>query len=126
MCTFIFSLIVLYTTYHLVKDSIAVLMEGTPGHIQTEAIEKSLLQIPGVVAVHDLHIWALSPGKSSLTAHITVSQKQTNYHYDDILAKGQQIICDVYGVHHSTLQIESDKADFTSHCRPDMCTPRDY
>ncbi|KAI7895376.1 cation efflux protein [Mucor mucedo] len=124
LCTFVFSIIVLYTTYHLVKDSIAVLMEGAPGHIQPEAIEKSLLQIPGVVAVHDLHIWALSPGKSSLTAHITVSQNK-NLSYDDILAKGQQIICDIYGVHHSTLQIESDKADFTSHCRPDMCTPRD-
>lgn len=98
-------------------------MEGAPGHIQPEAIESSLLQIPGVVAVHDLHIWALSPGKSSLTAHITVSQNKLSY--DDILAKSQQIICDVYGVHHSTLQIESDKADFTSHCRPDMCTPRD-
>lgn len=124
MCTFIFSLIVLYTTYHLVKDSIAVLMEGAPGHIQPEAIEKSLLQISGVVAVHDLHIWALSPGKSSLTAHITVSN-DISCNYDLILAQGQQIICDVYGVHHSTLQIESDKADFTSHCRPDMCTPRD-
>ncbi|GAA5814277.1 hypothetical protein MFLAVUS_007771 [Mucor flavus] len=122
ICTFVFSIIVLYTTYHLVKDSLAVLMEGAPGHIQPEAIEKSILQIPGVVAVHDLHIWALSPGKSALTAHITVSQDKTSY--DDILAKSQQIICDIYGVHHSTLQIESDKADFTSHCRPDMCTPR--
>lgn len=95
-------------------------MEGAPGHIQPESIEKSLLGVPGVIAVHDLHIWALSPGKSSLTAHITVSASS---HYDDILSKGQQIICDVYGVHHSTLQIESDKAHFTSHCRPDMCSP---
>ncbi|KAI8973846.1 cation efflux protein [Pilobolus umbonatus] len=122
ICTFVFSGIVLYTTYHLVKDSLAVLMEGAPGHIQPEAIERSLLQIPGVVAVHDLHIWALSPGKSSLTAHITVSEDKS---YDEILAKGQQIICDVYGVHHSTLQIESDTAGFTSHCRPGMCTPRE-
>ncbi|KAI8387310.1 cation efflux protein [Blakeslea trispora] len=123
ICTFVFSIIVLYTTYHLVKDSLAVLMEGAPGHIQPEAIEKSLLNIPGVVAIHDLHIWTLSPGKSSLTAHITVSLEKKNY-YDDILAQSQKIVCDLYGVHHSTLQIESEKADFTSHCRPDMCSPR--
>lgn len=98
-------------------------MEGAPGHIQPEAIEKSLLNIPGVVAIHDLHIWTLSPGKSSLTAHITVSLEKKNY-YDDILAQSQKIVCDLYGVHHSTLQIESEKADFTSHCRPDMCSPR--
>ncbi|OBZ91094.1 Zinc transporter 4 [Choanephora cucurbitarum] len=123
ICTFVFSIIVLYTTYHLVKDSLAVLMEGAPGHIQPEAIEKSLLKIPGVVAVHDLHIWTLSPGKSSLTAHITVSLEKKN-HYDDILAQSQKVVCDLYGVHHSTLQIESEKADFTSHCRPEMCSPR--
>ncbi|KAL9555636.1 hypothetical protein MBANPS3_002258 [Mucor bainieri] len=119
MCTFIFSIIVLCTTYHLVQDSIAVLMEGAPGHIQPDAIEKSLQQIPGVIAVHDLHIWALSPGKSSLTAHIIVNVASD---YDSILSQGQSIVCDTYGIHHSTLQIESDKAGFTSHCRPHICS----
>lgn len=124
ICTFIFSLLVLYTTYHLVRDSLAVLMEGTPGHIEPEAIEKSLLQIPGVIAVHDLHVWTLSPGKSSLTAHITVSRDaMSTISYDEILARGQRIVCDQYGVHHSTLQVESEQADFTSHCRPGICTP---
>ncbi|KAL7331376.1 hypothetical protein PS15p_203573 [Mucor circinelloides] len=119
MCTFIFSIIVMYTTYHLVQDSIAVLMEGAPGHIHPEAIEKSLQQIPGVIAVHDLHIWALSPGKSSLTAHIIVDVASN---YDSILSQGQNVVCDTYGIHHSTLQIESDKAGFTSHCRPHICS----
>lgn len=122
ICTFIFSLLVLYTTYHLVRDSLAVLMEGTPGGIEPEYIEASLLQIPGVIAVHDLHVWTLSPGKSSLTAHLTVSS-DARLNYDEVLARSQRIICDRFGVHHSTVQIESDKADFTSHCRPDLCTP---
>ncbi|KAF7724337.1 hypothetical protein EC973_001125 [Apophysomyces ossiformis] len=124
ICTFVFSLLVLYTTYHLVKDSLAVLMEGVPGHLQPEAIEKSLSQIPGVIAVHDLHIWTLSPGKSSLTAHITVS-RDAQLSYDELLARSQRIVCDLYGVHHSTLQIESDQAGFTNHCRPEICTPRE-
>ncbi|KAG0167105.1 hypothetical protein DFQ28_006671 [Apophysomyces sp. BC1034] len=124
ICTFVFSLLVLYTTYHLVKDSLAVLMEGVPGHLQPEAIEKSLSQIPGVIAVHDLHIWTLSPGKSSLTAHITVS-RDAPLSYDELLARSQRIVCDLYGVHHSTLQIESDQAGFTNHCRPEICTPRE-
>ncbi|KAI8148951.1 cation efflux protein [Fennellomyces sp. T-0311] len=122
ICTFIFSLLVLYTTYHLVRDSLGVLMEGTPGHIEPEAIERSLQNIPGVVAVHDLHVWTLSPGKSSLTAHITVSPN-AELSYDEILARGQRIVCDQYGVHHSTLQVESERANFTSHCRPEICTP---
>ncbi|CAO3594125.1 unnamed protein product [Absidia cylindrospora] len=123
ICTFIFSLLVLYTTYHLVKDSLAVLMEGVPQHIKPEQIEKSLLQVPGVVAVHDLHVWVLSPGKSSLTAHISIDRDAFDK-YDDILTKSQRIICDMYGVHHSTLQIESDQSNFQNHCRPQLCTPR--
>jgi cation diffusion facilitator family transporter len=122
ICTFIFSIFVLYTTYHLVKDSLAVLMEGTPLNIQPEDIERSILEIPGVVAVHDLHVWNLSPGKSSLTAHITFD-KNALHSYDEILYQAQHVVCDTYGVHHSTLQLESDATGFTSHCRPDLCTP---
>ncbi|KAH8552528.1 cation efflux protein [Umbelopsis sp. PMI_123] len=122
ICTFVFSILVLYTTYHLVKDSLAVLMEGTPLNIQPEAIERSILEIPGVVAVHDLHVWNLSPGKSSLTAHITFD-KSALHTYDEILYQAQHVVCDKYGVHHSTLQLETDIAGFTSHCRPDLCTP---
>ncbi|KAI7878470.1 hypothetical protein K492DRAFT_212464 [Lichtheimia hyalospora FSU 10163] len=120
ICTFIFSLLVLYTTYHLVRDSLGVLMEGTPGHIELDAIKRSLQDIPGVVAVHDLHVWTLSPGKSSLTAHITVS-RDADLSYDEILARGQRVVCDQFGVHHSTLQVESEQAGFTSHCRPEIC-----
>ncbi|KAI9272019.1 cation efflux protein [Sporodiniella umbellata] len=123
LCTFVFSILVLYTTYHLVKDSLAVLMEGVPGNIHPELIEKSLLELPGVIAVHDLHVWTLSPGKYSLTAHIKVDHT-AEVSYDEVLSKGQHVVCDVYGVHHSTLQIESDKTAFTSHCNPELCAPR--
>ncbi|KAI8967736.1 cation efflux protein [Mycotypha africana] len=122
MCTFIFSILVLYTTYHLVKDSLAVLMEGVPGNIHPDLIEKSLLGLPGVIAVHDLHVWTLSPGKYSLTAHVKIDAQNGNY--DEILSKGQHIVCDIYGVHHSTLQIESDNTLFTSHCNPELCASR--
>ncbi|KAG0738049.1 hypothetical protein G6F57_002663 [Rhizopus arrhizus] len=123
LCTFFFSILVLYTTYHLVKDSLAVLMEGVPGNIHPDLIEKSLMAVPGVIAVHDLHVWTLSPGKYSLTAHIKIDHA-AEISYDEVLSKGQHIVCDVYGVHHSTLQIESDKTAFTSHCNPELCAPR--
>ncbi|KAG1472010.1 hypothetical protein G6F56_001795 [Rhizopus delemar] len=121
ICTFVFSILVLYTTYHLVKDSLAVLMECVPGNIHPDLIERSLLDIQGVIAVHDLHVWTLSPGKYSLTAHIRIDPE---VNYDQVLSKGQHIVCDLYGVHHSTLQIESDKTAFTSHCNPELCAPR--
>lgn len=98
-------------------------MEGVPGNIHPDLIEKSLMDLPGVLAVHDLHVWTLSPGKYSLTAHITIDSS-SGADYDDILSKSQHIVCDLYGVHHSTLQIESDDTTFTSHCNPELCAPR--
>ncbi|KAI8997837.1 cation efflux protein [Pilobolus umbonatus] len=119
LCTFFFSILVLYTTYHLVKDSIAVLMEGVPGSLHPDVIKQSLLDLPGVMAVHDLHVWTLSPGKYSLTAHIIIDDEHVDY--DNILDKGQHIVCDMYGIHHSTLQIETGRSLFTSHCNPQLC-----
>ncbi|KAF9914426.1 hypothetical protein BX616_008314 [Lobosporangium transversale] len=63
ICTVFFSILVLFTTYRLVWDSLGILMEGTPTHIDPEEIEKSLLDIPGVTLVHDLHVWNLTAGK---------------------------------------------------------------
>ncbi|KAI8880434.1 cation efflux protein [Backusella circina FSU 941] len=123
MCTFFFSILVLYTTYHLVKDSLAVLMEGVSGNLHPDNIKNSLKEIPGVVAVHDLHVWALSPGKYSLTVHIAINHKSDG-DYNKVLSRAQHIVCGVYGIHHSTVQIESSKSDFTSHCRPELCAPR--
>lgn len=123
ICTFVFAILVLYTTFHLIQDSVAVLMEGSPSHLQPETIAKTLMHIPGVVAVHDMHVWALSPGKISLTAHIII-EHDNELCYDDVLERCQRMICNEYDVHHSTLQIESERAQFTSHCRPDICHPR--
>lgn len=63
ICTVLFSILVMFTTYRLVLDSLGILMEGTPTHIDPEEIESSLLEIPGVVLVHDLHVWNLTAGK---------------------------------------------------------------
>ncbi|KAI9322251.1 cation efflux family-domain-containing protein [Dichotomocladium elegans] len=121
ICTFVFALIVLYTTFQLIADSISVLMEGAPKHLRPEAIVQSLTAVPGVLAIHDLHVWCLSPGKVSLTVHILVS-KDDHIRHDEVLSTSQRIICDEFGVHHSTLQIETELAPFTSHCRPGMCS----
>ncbi|ORZ20475.1 cation efflux family-domain-containing protein [Absidia repens] len=77
LCTFLFSIIVMYTTYHLVCESFVVLMEGCPTHLEIHEVEESLLQLKRVVDVHDLHIWTLSPGKTALSVHLIVKGPST-------------------------------------------------
>ncbi|KAF9169197.1 hypothetical protein BGX20_010675 [Mortierella sp. AD010] len=128
ICTFFFSILVLFTTYRLVWDSLGILMEGTPTHIDPEEVESSLLEIPGVTLVHDLHVWNLTAGKPSLAVHLQLAptshltnQELTMVDYDRILAQAQNVVCGRFQIHHSTIQLET-ASNSSEHCRPDICS----
>lgn len=70
MCTFLFSILVLFTTIFIVRDCIKILMEGTPSEINIEKLTEELEDVPGVEEVHDVHVWSLSVGKLAMSAHI--------------------------------------------------------
>ena len=63
ICTFVFSLIVLYTTVRILKDSVFVLMEATPSHVDADRLKLELSRIFGVSDVHCFHVWLLSIGR---------------------------------------------------------------
>ena len=71
ICTFLFSVLVVFTTVPVTFDCIKVLMEAAPKNIKVENIIDDLLELKGVDDVHDIHVWSLSMGKVALSAHIT-------------------------------------------------------
>ncbi|KAG0230481.1 hypothetical protein BGX31_005822 [Mortierella sp. GBA43] len=128
ICTVFFSCLVLFTTYRLVWDSLGILMEGTPSHIDPEEIEASLLEIPGVILVHDLHVWNLTAGKASMAVHLQLDPRSLHPNrdlsmsdYDRILTQAQNVVCGRFQIHHSTIQLETS-SNASEHCRPDMCS----
>src|SRR5206468_3145831 len=64
--------IIVYSSARVVLDSVHVLMEGTPAHLDAEEIRRSLRGLPGVADVHDLHLWSLGGNAPLLTAHLVV------------------------------------------------------
>ncbi|CAG8605009.1 12608_t:CDS:2, partial [Funneliformis caledonium] len=70
LCTFIFSALVMATTFGILRSGIRVLMEATPSHIDAHSVRKDLAEIEGVKSVHDLHIWDLTVGRTTLTCHL--------------------------------------------------------
>lgn len=104
ICTFIFSILVMYTTYHILIETTNVLMEGVPTHVDSVALEQELALIPHVKDVHDLHIWSLSVGKPSLTCHILV---ESSDHAADVLVLATRICQRHYNILHTTIQIDS-------------------
>uniref|UniRef100_A0A665U661 Proton-coupled zinc antiporter SLC30A8 n=1 Tax=Echeneis naucrates TaxID=173247 RepID=A0A665U661_ECHNA len=71
ICTFLFSILVLCTTFTIMKDILIVLMEGTPTGVKYSEVRDGLLAVNGVTAVHNLHIWALTMNQAVLSAHVS-------------------------------------------------------
>nr|PUA83825.1 slc30a2 protein [Toxoplasma gondii TgCATBr9] len=108
ICTFIFSIFVLFTTLSILKEALNVLMEGTPVGIDARALQEDLLLLPGVVEVHDLHVWSLSVGKPSLACHVVVENEDVAR---SVLRKATVLCQRKYAILHTTIQTDfsSDK-----------------
>lgn len=100
---------VLPRTWVLLKEAINILLEGVPEGMDIKNIETTLLSIDGILEVHDLHIWAVTNDKISLTAHlVTLIGNEEN-----IRTNVQKVLAEQFKIPHSTLQIEKSK---TSNC----------
>ncbi|XP_012274356.1 zinc transporter 2 isoform X2 [Orussus abietinus] len=103
ICTFLFSVLVLFTTVAIIKDVMNVLMEGIPKGFEYSQVESTFMQIDGVVKVHNLRIWALSLDKTALSAHLAIIPGTSP---QEILRTATRNIHDKYNFFEMTLQIE--------------------
>jgi cobalt-zinc-cadmium efflux system protein len=88
----------------LLGEVVHVLMEGVPLHIRLDAVGRDLAALPGVLRVHDLHVWTLSSGTPALSAHLEIRNLAD---WPDILAAARQTLDTRHGIHHVTLQPEA-------------------
>lgn len=87
----------------LLRKSIHILMEGVPSNVSYEQVQQALLQIKGVTGVFDLHIWSLTSGLHSLSAHIVIMDTSNSY---GILHEINSLLEKHFKIIHSTIQIE--------------------
>ncbi len=87
----------------LLREVVHVLMEGVPLTVRLDAVGRDLARIPGVLRVHDLHVWTLSSGTLALSAHLEMSDLDR---WPVILAAARQTLASAHGIHHVTLQPE--------------------
>ena len=95
--------LILGSTLKLLRDTLHVLMEAVPPAVELGAIGRALAGVPGVVSVHDLHVWSITPGQVALSAHIELDDLQR---WPAILSAAGAMLHDRYGIEHVTLQPE--------------------
>ena len=95
------ALLILRSTWQLLKHTTGVLMEGVPRHLDFDAIGRSLAALPGVSDVHDLHIWNMSTEGVALSAHLAIARGDD---WPALLARARRMLATDYGIRHTTLQ----------------------
>lgn len=104
------AVLVVFSSWNLLKEATSVLMESVPAHIDVDEVLAVLLGLPGVLEVHDLHIWTITSGLESLSAHVVVEDAR----YDcELLGEIRTALHDRFGIDHLTIQIET--AAFEEH-----------
>ncbi|MBN2000969.1 cation transporter [candidate division KSB1 bacterium] len=113
-------ILILYSSVGLLKEATNVLLEATPSHLDYSQIKQALENIPSVRQVHDLHIWTITTGMPSLSAHLRIKTDQSDLDsWIRCLDACERLLADQFGIHHSTLQIEPE--NFTH--RQNLCHP---
>ena len=91
-------------TWKLLKESLNILLEGVPAGMALNDIEQALLAVPGVQAIHDLHVWALTSGKNSLTVHAVLAPGAAE---QQVLRSAARMLEERFQLTHTTIQVEA-------------------
>ncbi len=96
--------VILWSTWGLLKDSVGLAMDAAPGSVDVAAVREALDTLPGVRAVHDLHVWNLSTTSTALTAHLVHDRGDPRA----LLMEAQALVKSKFAIGHTTLQLETD------------------
>jgi cobalt-zinc-cadmium efflux system protein len=100
--------LILASSVRLVREPLDVLMEAAPPGMDVEAVARAIASVEGVRAVHDLHVWSLTPGFDALAAHVVVARGRDR---DRVRREVEFVLLDRYGIEHTTLQMEEEADD---------------
>ncbi len=98
-------LIILVGGGRVLLQSVHILAEGMPEGLTATGVIEAMRQVPGVTAVHDLHVWTVGPGYLALSAHVVLSD-QTMPQMAGVLEALKQVLSEKFGIAHTTIQCE--------------------
>ncbi len=105
VASMLIALFVVYSAWMLLKETGAVLMEAAPGHIDVDEVRDAMAALPDVLEVHDLHVWTITSGLESMSAHIVANPEARN---QALLGELRALLAHRFGIRHVTIQIEAD------------------
>lgn len=108
IASIIVAVLILISGYRVTRESFHILMEGTPDHLSYEEIEDKLVQLDGVINIHDLHVWTITSNFPALSCHMVVEEQVDR---DELLKKAAHLLQHEFTILHTTIQIEGVHAE---------------
>jgi cobalt-zinc-cadmium efflux system protein len=97
--------LILWSSFGIVRETLNILLEGTPRGMSLDDVEAAVRAIPGVSDVHDLHVWSIGSENHALSAHVKIADMPTS-ESDTILREINDKLGRSFGIHHTTIQLE--------------------
>jgi len=113
IAAFVVAVLMLKAGVSLVRDSGRIFLEAAPAAIDPQALGAELCAVPGVVEVHDLHVWEITSGEPAASAHILVAEGLDCH---QIRVRIEQLLAERHHLTHSTLQVDHAGAEAPEHC----------
>lgn len=101
----VIAVLILGSSWTVLRDSVRILLEAAPTGVDVAAVERRLLELPGITGVHDLHVWTITSGFPSLSAHLMVEETADAACCRNAAA---EMLHDAFNMEHCTLQVEVD------------------
>ncbi len=111
----IIAAMILWSSAGIIRQTLHILLEGTPRTLQLADVRAAMQSVPGVMNVHDLHIWSLGSNSHALASHVTIAEMPMS-ECGDILACLKETLGQRFHIHHTTIQFETIGCETTHGC----------
>jgi cobalt-zinc-cadmium efflux system protein len=105
IASFLTTALIIRGAWGLVRESVDILLEAVPSHIDLDAVREQLLAIPGIEAVHDLHVWSVTPRMVAMSAHAICRNADSQQHVLEHIHDAMSL----FGIGHVTVQLEQSE-----------------
>jgi len=104
MISILIGVLIIISSFRITWEATQVLLEATPPGVSIRDIESRMTGVPGVRSIHDLHVWTVTSGFVSLSAHVETDQSHDQH---GVLVELRRVLAREFGINHATVQVET-------------------
>ena len=121
------SFVIIYGAWALVKESVSILLESVPAHVEIDTVAVEIGKLPGVREAYHVHVWTITSGVYAMSAHVVIDDRLVSGSRD-LLDQIRAVLADKFKILHSTIQLECERCDISinAECRLPSPDPHDH